>query len=154
MKDKKLITGTIQGIHVCIQRIEKNRFFLWPSTLSYNMPTAHEKLKQLAAIPGAALVDLESHHIVIIGKRPRTEQEVAAEAGRIPYTVKAMIDAGLEARRASGRKLLAVRNPKAKAEHQRTCWWKVTKAMHADMQEYGVVEAFDRHTILGGVFSI
>lgn len=64
--------------------------------------------------------------------------------------------AGLEAKwgKVLGRPCIFIRNPKAKATHQRETWWTVTNTMFEDMKKVGIVEAFTRHTLLGHVFSL
>lgn len=65
--------------------------------------------------------------------------------------------AGLEAmwgKRSSGSPVMLVRDPNADLSHQRNSWWAVTAAMFEDMKKVGVKEGFNRHTLIGDVFSI
>jgi hypothetical protein len=65
--------------------------------------------------------------------------------------------AGLEARwtkTRSGTPCMVTRNPTAKLKHQRETWWIVDRGMWETAQKIGIVEAFDRHTLLGNFFAI
>lgn len=65
--------------------------------------------------------------------------------------------AGLEARwsrNPAGGPRMLVRNPASPRKHQRETWWQVTRAMFETMKEVGVVEGFDRHTLLGDIFAV
>lgn len=65
--------------------------------------------------------------------------------------------AGLEAkwsRTRAGAPAIFVRNPNATAEHQRTKWWFVSRAMFEGMQKRNAVDVFNEHTLLGDIFSI
>jgi hypothetical protein len=73
------------------------------------------------------------------------------------HSVKTYRSAGLEARWGRtrlGAPVIFVRNPNANAAHQRNQWWMVTKSMFDAAQTVGALEAFDRETLLGDVFSI
>lgn len=72
-------------------------------------------------------------------------------------TVSTYRAAGLEARWSrtrTGAPAVFVRNPNADLAHQRTSWFMVTAPMFKDMERFGVIEGFDRHTLLADVFSI
>jgi hypothetical protein len=76
---------------------------------------------------------------------------------KLKLSVSTFRAAGLEAKWGklhSGRPAIFVRNPKSELAHQRDKWWLLTGSMFDSMQNEGVVEAFDRHTILGDVFAI
>lgn len=65
--------------------------------------------------------------------------------------------AGLEARwsrTSRGAPAIFVRNPKSDNDHRRNKWWMVTSGMFKDMAAIGILEAFDRHTLIGDIFSI
>lgn len=65
--------------------------------------------------------------------------------------------AGLEAKwghTGRGSPAMFVRHPSSSLAHQRQQWWMVTKGMYASMEKLGVVEGFNRHTLVGGIFSI
>jgi len=71
------------------------------------------------------------------------------------YTLQTFRDAGLESKWAktfAGRPIITVRNPNAKLQHQREKWWVVTKSMFENMTENGVIEGFERETLLGNMF--
>lgn len=72
------------------------------------------------------------------------------------YRVGTFRDAGLEAKwsKSRGARIIVARNPNAVSEHMRKRWWWVDRDMWATMQEHGVVDGFDAHTILGDLFSI
>lgn len=73
------------------------------------------------------------------------------------YSVKPMREAGLEAKWTKTRKgtpIIVARYPKAEEKHQRERFWFVDKKMFDNMQEVGIVEAFERATLLGDIFSI
>lgn len=73
------------------------------------------------------------------------------------YSVGTLRDAGLEARwtrNRNGAPIMSARDPNAKLKHQQAKWWFVDKSMWDDMNSVGIREAFDRHTLLGDVFSI
>ncbi len=73
------------------------------------------------------------------------------------YNVTTFRSAGLEAkwsRNSKGAPIIVVRNPASQREHQRTSWWFVDRSMWETAAKVGVVEAFDRHTLLGDVFAI
>jgi hypothetical protein len=73
------------------------------------------------------------------------------------HSVTAYRSAGLEARwtkTAMGQPMIVVRNPKAHLKHQRDGWWYVDAGMYSTMRRVGVLEGFDRHTMLGDVFSL
>lgn len=73
------------------------------------------------------------------------------------HSVSIYRSAGLEARwsrTSNGAPAIFVRNPKATLAHQRDKWWMVTGGMFKAMAKVGVIEAFDRHTMLGDIFSI
>lgn len=73
------------------------------------------------------------------------------------YNVQTFRDVGFEARwtkTRAGRPYIVVRNPKASTVHQRDQWWVVDRAMFDTMKKVGVCEGFDRHTLLGDVFSV
>lgn len=65
--------------------------------------------------------------------------------------------AGLEARwtkTRSGTPCMVVRNPQAKLKHQKETWWMVDNDMWESAKKFGILEAFERHTLLGNFFSI
>ena len=73
------------------------------------------------------------------------------------YTVKTLRKAQLEARWSrtrSGAPILLARNPVATLIHQRKTWWAVDHKMWETMKQVGVLEGFERHTLLGDVFSL
>lgn len=73
------------------------------------------------------------------------------------YTVKTLRVAGLEARwtrTGSGAPIIVARDHQAKHAHQRERWWVVSPEMFETMQRDGIREGFDRHTLLGDVFSV
>lgn len=73
------------------------------------------------------------------------------------YSVKPLRAAGLEARwtrTQHGAPVMVVRHPQAQSEHQRRTWWMVDNGMWQAMAKIGILEAFDRHTMLGNIFSI
>jgi len=73
------------------------------------------------------------------------------------YSVKPMREAGLEAKwtkTRSGAPIIVARYPKAEEKHQRERFWFVDQKMFDNMQEVGIVEAFERATLLGDIFSI
>ena len=73
------------------------------------------------------------------------------------YQVATFREAGLQARwskNAFGAPFISVRNPNARARHQREEWWIVTSEVFEDMESMGIVRAFDKHTTLGQFFSI
>ncbi len=73
------------------------------------------------------------------------------------YSVATFRAAGLEAkcsRTRHGAPCYLVRNPHSSLSHQRQSWWMVDAAMWRAMNEDGVVEGFDRCTLLGDLFSI
>jgi hypothetical protein len=73
------------------------------------------------------------------------------------YNVTTFRSAGLEAkwsRTSKGAPIIVVRNPAATLEHQRTRWWFADQRLWNDAAKVGIVEAFDRHTLLGDVFAI
>jgi len=73
------------------------------------------------------------------------------------YSVKPMREAGLEAKwtkTRNGAPIIVARYPKAEEKHQRECFWFVDQKMFDNMQEVGIVEAFERATLLGDIFSI
>ena len=73
------------------------------------------------------------------------------------YSVKTLREAGLEARwthNRNGAPIIVARDPQARSEHQRKTWWHVGQTMWDTMKEVGVKEAFDRHTLLGDIFSV
>lgn len=66
-------------------------------------------------------------------------------------------DVGLEAKwtKTSRRQpCIVVRNPSAKHKHQRETWWMVDNDMWESAKKFGILEAFERHTLLGNFFSI
>ena len=72
-------------------------------------------------------------------------------------SVKTFRAVGLEARwtkTRNGAPCIVVRNPSAKHKHQKETWWMVDNAMWESAKKFGVMEAFDRHTLLGDIFSI
>lgn len=76
---------------------------------------------------------------------------------KLKLNVSTFRSAGLEAkwgRTRLGRPAMFVRNPKASLAHQRTVWYLVSSSMFATMERVGVVEGFDRHTLLADMFSI
>ena len=73
------------------------------------------------------------------------------------HNVATYRSAGLEARwgkTGSGTPCIYVRNPNTKLKHQRESWWMVSRTMFDDMVKDGIVESFDRHTLIANVFSI
>lgn len=73
------------------------------------------------------------------------------------YSVVTLRAAGLQARwsrNRNGAPIIVARNPQASNEHQRTAWWLVGDAMWKEMKRVGIREGFDRHTLLGDVFSL
>ena len=73
------------------------------------------------------------------------------------YSVKPMREAGLEAKWTKTRRgapIIVARYPKAEEKHQRELFWFVDQKMFDNMQEVGIVEAFERATLLGDIFSI
>lgn len=74
-----------------------------------------------------------------------------------PYQVKTLRDAGLEAKWSktpTGAPIIVARNPNSKLAHQREKWWFITARAWKVMSEVGIIEGFDRETLLGDVFSI
>lgn len=81
----------------------------------------------------------------------------AAKPAVLRYSVKALRDAGLECRwtrNGKGAPIIIARWPEAKTEHQRGVWWYVSRQMWESMQSVGIIEGFDRATLLGDVFSV
>ena len=79
------------------------------------------------------------------------------EAAPLPYRVKPLREAGLEAkwtRTHKGAPIIVVRNPNSTEKHQRERWYRVDQKMFDDMQKVGILEAFDRATLLADIFSI
>lgn len=75
----------------------------------------------------------------------------------VKYSVNPLRIAGLEARwthTRNGAPIIVARDPKAISEHQRLTWWHVDQAMWDTMNEIGIKEGFDRHTLLGDLFSV
>lgn len=76
---------------------------------------------------------------------------------KLVYSVHTFRTAGLEAkcgRTRRGQPCYLVRDPQAKAAHQRQTWWMVDTGMWKAMQARGVREGFDNCTLLGDVFSL
>jgi len=72
-------------------------------------------------------------------------------------SVKTFRSVGLEARwtkTRNGAICIVVRNPSAKHKHQKETRWLVDNTMWESAKKFGVMEAFDRHTLLGDIFSI
>jgi len=73
------------------------------------------------------------------------------------YTVATFRDAGLRAKwtkTSAGSPIIVVQNPHSMLAHQRKAWWAVTTTMFGSMQVNGIMEGFDRATLIGNVFSI
>lgn len=81
---------------------------------------------------------------------------MSANPSPLTYTVATFRKHGLEARWSrtrAGAPIILARKP-AGLPHQRTTWWAMHGAFWTDAREVGVLEAFDRHTLLGDVFSV
>jgi hypothetical protein len=73
------------------------------------------------------------------------------------YSVTTLRAAGLEARwthNRNGAPIIVARDPQGRSDHQRVSWWHVGKTMWQAMKTEGIKAAFDRHTLLGDVFSV
>ncbi len=73
------------------------------------------------------------------------------------YSVKDFRAAGLEAKwgkTSRGAPFIFARDPKATTKHQREKWWLIDGAAFKTMQEVGIREGFNQHTLLGDFFSI
>lgn len=73
------------------------------------------------------------------------------------YSVKTLREAGLEARwtkTRNGAPIIVAHDPMASSEHQRKTWWTIDWATWKTMQKVGIREGFDRHTLLGNIFSV
>jgi hypothetical protein len=73
------------------------------------------------------------------------------------YSVNTLRQAGLEARwthNRNGAPIIVARDPQASSEHQRKTWWHVGQTMWDTMKVVGIKEAFERHTLLGDIFSV
>ena len=75
----------------------------------------------------------------------------------VPVQVSTFRNAGLEAkwsRLRNGCPIIVLRYPKSEYVHMRTTWWFLTRQMHNTMKEVGILEGFERHTLLGDMFSV
>jgi len=72
------------------------------------------------------------------------------------FSVKTYRAIGMEARwtKVGGRPAISLRDPQAAGKHQRERWWVMDQSMLDTMKEVGIREGFDRHTMLGDIFSI
>ena len=76
---------------------------------------------------------------------------------KLNYRVGTFRQAGLQAKWGksnSGSPCIFARNPNATTVYQRDTWWLCSLPMWETMQKVGVVEGYDRHTLLGDVFSL
>lgn len=75
----------------------------------------------------------------------------------IKYQVGPLRAAGLEAKWAktdTGAPIIVARWPGATQLHQRAKWHYVDASMFRSMQQDGIVEAYDGHTMLSDIFGI
>lgn len=73
------------------------------------------------------------------------------------YSVKDFRAAGLEAKwgkTSRGAPFIFARDPNATTAHQRNKFWLIDGGTFKTMQEVGIREGFNRHTLLGNFFSI
>jgi hypothetical protein len=75
----------------------------------------------------------------------------------LKYGVKTFRAVGLEAKwtkTRTGAPIIVARNPLGKLQHQREIWWVVDDSMWQRIKQWGILEAFDRSTLLGDFFSV
>ena len=75
----------------------------------------------------------------------------------VPVQVSTFRNAGLEAKWSklrNGCPIIVLRDPNSEHVHMRTTWWFLTRQMHNTMKEVGIREGFERHTLLGDMFSV